>query len=201
MPSNLECPLCGISKKPWFKFCWECSEKEKKKPKCEVCGVEVQEGHGLCLTHWKERENEKKRLSNIKSFEKKKEEEFREKYEGKYYFDQIPFKSKSEVIIYLFLTQNGLRPLYEQEMNFNGHCYHPDFVINHQNDTIIIEHFGVNEESYVNGKNQKIKEYEKLCSEIDNFHFVYTVEDDLTNLKDKLGKKLNNTPIKKPLWK
>lgn len=199
--SNLDCPKCGAIKKPWFKLCWECSEIEKKKPKCEVCGIDVQEGHGLCLVHWRERQNEKDDLNRIKHVEKKKEEEFREKYEGKYYFDQIPFKSKSEVIVYLFLKSNGLHPLYEEEMNFNGHCYHPDFVINNSNHTIIVEHFGKNDENYKKLMEEKIKEYQKLCKESNNFHFIYSTESDLNNLKDKLGKKLNTTPLNRPLWK
>lgn len=202
MNNSNTCPNCENPKKSWFKLCWDCSEKEKKKPKCEVCGIDVKEGHGLCLEHWKEREAEKKKLNQIKYVEKKKQEDFREKYKGKYHFDQIPFKSKSEVIVYLFLIQNGFRPLYEQEMNFDKHCYHPDFVIHDSNDnTIIIEHFGRNEENYINGMKQKIKVYKKLCDERENFYFISTTEDDLVNLKDKLGKKLNKTPLAKPLWK
>ncbi|MBW6442325.1 zinc ribbon domain-containing protein [Patescibacteria group bacterium] len=194
------CPKCGNQKKPWFNYCWECSQKEKQKPKCEVCGAEVQEGHNLCKIHWLERQQEEKKIKQIKFVENKKEEEFREKYKGKYYFNQIPFKSKSEVIIYLFLVQNKLHPLYEEEMNFDGHCYHPDFVINDGNETIIIEHFGRNEEKYANVMKEKISGYEKLCSEQDNFSFVCTTEEDLSNLKDKLGKKLNKTSLKRPLW-
>ena len=200
--SKTICPKCGNPKKPWFKLCWDCSEKEKQRPKCEVCGKEVQEGHSLCLEHWKERETAKKKLNQIKFVETKKQEEFREKYKGKYYINQIPFKSKSEVIIYLFLVQNELHPLYEEEMNFNDHCYHPDFIVNDKNNnTIIIEHFGLKEENYVNGMKEKTKEYEKLCKEKENFYFVSTTEDDLSNLKDKLGKKLNQTPLKKVMWK
>jgi len=200
--SKIECPNCGLSKKPWFKLCWDCSEKEKQKPKCDVCGIDVKKGHGLCLEHWREKEAEKKKLSQIKFVGDKKQKEFREKYKGKYYFNQIPFKSKSEVIVYLFLRHNGLHPLYEEEMNFNGHTYHPDFTINDENNkTIIIEHFGRKEESYLNSMKEKIKEYEKLCQQEENFHFLWTTEDDLINLKDKLGKKLNNTPLKKPQWK
>lgn len=200
--NSLECPNCGKPKKPWFKLCWDCSEKEKQKPKCEVCGKEIQEKHKLCLKHWQERETEKKKLNQIEFVERKKKEEFREKYEGKYYINQIPFKSKSEVIIYMFLVQNGLHPLYEEEMNFNGHCYHPDFTIDDKNgNTLIIEHFGINEEKYLKVMNGKIEEYEKLCGKEENFYFVWTTEKDLSNLKDKLGKKLNKTPWSNPRWR
>jgi hypothetical protein len=40
-----KCPICGKQKKPWFELCWICMEKEKQKPKCEICGIEVPEGH------------------------------------------------------------------------------------------------------------------------------------------------------------
>tara|TARA_R110000772_G_scaffold33146_4_gene80805 strand:- start:623 stop:781 length:159 start_codon:yes stop_codon:yes gene_type:complete len=44
-------------------------------------------------------------------------------------------------------------------------------------------------------------EFKKLCSENQNFYFVSTEEHDMFNLKDILGKKLNQTPLKKALWK
>ena len=50
------CPNCGNPKKPWFALCWECSEEEKQKPKCEICGIDIPEGHNLCKTHWKEKQ-------------------------------------------------------------------------------------------------------------------------------------------------
>ena len=139
--TSITCPKCGNQKKPWFKLCWDCSEKEKQKPKCEVCGKEIKERHKLCLEHWKEKEEAKKKLGQIQFVEEKKKEEFREKYQGKYYINQIPFKSKSEVIIYLFLVRNGLHPLYEEEMNFDGHCYHLDFVVHDKNNNTIIIFF------------------------------------------------------------
>ncbi len=196
-----QCENCGKPTKAWFKLCYECSMQEKQKPKCEVCGDEVQEGQYLCLKHWKEKQEAKKKLKQIEFVESKKKEEFREKYEGKYDFNCIPFKSKSEVIIYLFLSQNGFRPLYEETMNLNGHCYHPDFIIDEGENTIILEHFGKNEAPYVRAMKEKIEEYQKLCKEHKNFYFVWTTEEDLTNLKVKLGAKLNKTPITRPRWK
>lgn len=192
------CPNCGNLKKPWFKLCYDCSIKEKQKPKCEVCGVEIQEGHDLCLEHWKEKQEEKKKLKQIKYVESKKKKEFREKYEGKYDFNCIPFKSKSEVIIYLFLLQNGLHPFYEETMSFNGHEYHPDFIVEEGDNTIIIEHFGRNESQYLNQMNEKIEQYKKLCKDNENFFFLWTTEEDLSNLKVKLGAKLNKNPLERP---
>ena len=195
------CEICGTSIKPWFKLCYDCSIKEKQRPKCEVCGSETQEGHDLCLEHWKEKQNEKKSLKKIEFIENKKKLEFREKYEGKYDFNCIPFKSKSEVIIYLFLIQNNLHPFYEETINFNGHSYHPDFILEDGDNTIILEHFGKKEVDYINIMNEKIEEYKKLCKEHKHFYFIWTTEEDLTNLKVKLGSKLNKTPLLKPRWK
>jgi predicted amidophosphoribosyltransferase len=80
-----KCPSCGKPKKAWFKLCYECNEKEKQKPTCEVCGIEVPEGHFLCKPHWQERQDEKKDLNKLKYVKTRKEQEFKEKFEGKYY--------------------------------------------------------------------------------------------------------------------
>ena len=82
-----KCPSCGKPKKAWFKLCYDCNEKEKQKPTCEVCGIEVPEGHFLCKPHWQERQEEKKDLNKIKYVKNRKEQEFKEKFEGKYYFN------------------------------------------------------------------------------------------------------------------
>ena len=71
MDKNI-CPNCGNDKKPWFALCWNCSEKEKQKPKCEVCGIEVPEGHTLCKAHWKEKFEDKKQLNSIDYVKNKK---------------------------------------------------------------------------------------------------------------------------------
>ena len=59
------CPNCGKAKKPWFALCWDCTEKEKQKPRCEVCNIVVPEGHHLCKAHWKEKFEDKKKLQSI----------------------------------------------------------------------------------------------------------------------------------------
>lgn len=39
MPSDTNsCPECGRPKKRWFPLCYDCSEKEKQRPRCEICG-------------------------------------------------------------------------------------------------------------------------------------------------------------------
>jgi hypothetical protein len=55
MSASTVFPNCGKPKKPWFNLCYDCNLKENQKPTCEVCGIEVEEGHYLCLKHWQER--------------------------------------------------------------------------------------------------------------------------------------------------
>ena len=45
------CEICGDKVRPWFKQCFDCTEKEKQKPTCEICGIEVPEGLNLCKPH------------------------------------------------------------------------------------------------------------------------------------------------------
>ena len=196
------CPQCGKTKKAWFKLCWDCTEKEKQKPRCEVCNIEIPEGHTLCKEHWKEKFDEQKKLKSIDFIKTKKETEFKEKFEGKFYFNSQKVKSKSELLICYFLTANGLSFQYEPSMDLGGKDIRPDFVIDDQKgNTIIIEHFGMDTDDYKSKRQQKETEYKKLCDTNKEFHFVSTDEDDIYNLKDKLGKKLNQTPLKKVLWK
>lgn len=195
------CPKCGKSKKPWFPLCWDCTTKETQKPKCEICDVEVPEGHTLCKEHWKEKFEDKKKIKSIEYVKTKKEIEFKEKFEGKFYFNSQKVKSKSELLICYFLTANGINFQYEPLMTLDKEI-RPDFVIDDQKgNTIILEHFGLNDEGYIKKREAKEAEFKKLCSENLQFYFVSTDEDDIFNLKDKLGKKLNETPLKKVLWK
>lgn len=196
-----KCPNCGKTKKHWFPLCWDCTEKEKQKPRCEICNVEVPEGHTLCKTHWIEKNEVKKKIKSIEYVKVKKEIEFKEKFEGKYYFNSQKVKSKSELLICYFLTANGIQFQYEPLMNLSKEI-RPDFVIDDQKgNTIILEHFGMDNEDYLKKRKEKEEEYKKLCQENSTFFFVSTDEDDIYNLKDRLGKKLNETPIKKVIWK
>ena len=196
-----KCPNCGKAKKTWFPLCWECTEKEKQQPKCEICNIDVPEGHTLCKTHWLERNDEKKKIRSIEYVKTKKEIEFKEKFEGKYYFNSQKVKSKSELLICYFLTTNGLIFHYEPSMTLEKEI-RPDFVIDDQKgNMIIIEHFGLNDIDYQRKRADKEKEYSKLCSMHSNFHFLSTDEEDMYNLKERLGKKLNNTPLKRAMWK
>ncbi|MEI9945803.1 MAG: hypothetical protein WDN26_16480 [Chitinophagaceae bacterium] len=200
MDKNI-CPECGNPKKPWFALCWECSELEKLISRCEVCGVEVPEDHTLCRTHWKEKFEGKKEIQRIDYVKTKKETEFKEKFEGKYYFNSQKVKSKSELLICYFLTANGIHFQYEPVMTLSKE-FRPDFVIDDQNgNTIILEHFGLENSDYILRREAKEKEYKKLCSKYPNFFFIWTDESDIYNLKERLGKKLNGTPIKKVMWK
>ncbi len=195
------CPSCGNEKKPWFALCWSCSEKEKQKPRCEVCNIDVPQGHTLCKVHWKEKFDERRQLQTIDYVKNKKVTEFKEKFEGKYYFNSQKVKSKSELLICYFLTANGINFQYEPLMTLEKEI-RPDFVIDDQKGNIIIlEHFGMDDESYLANKKLKERGYKKLCSENSYFFFVSTDEEDMYNLKDKLGIKLNKTPLRKAIWK
>ena len=66
---------------------------------------------------------------------------------------------------------------------------------------IIIEHFGIDDVAYNKKRDKKIKEYEKLCNENKNWFFIWTTEEDMYNLKDRFGKKLNETPLSRIMWK
>lgn len=195
------CPICGNAKKSWFALCWDCSEKEKQKPRCEVCGIEVPEGHTLCKVHWKEKFDDKKQLKSIEYVKSKKETEFKQKFEGKYYFNSQMVKSKSELLICYFLTTNGISFQYEPLLTLDKEI-RPDFVIDdHKGNTIILEHFGMDDPAYNSKRDIKEQGYRKLCLEQTNFFFISTDEEDIYNLKDKLGVKLNLTPLKRAMWK
>jgi len=195
------CPNCGKPKKPWFHLCWECTEKEKQKPKCEVCGVEIPEGHTLCKPHWIEKNEGKRKLQSIDYVKTKKEIEFKEKFEGKFYFNSQKVKSKSELLICYFLSANGVNFQYEPTLSLEKE-FRPDFVIDDlRGNNIIIEHFGMDEDNYNKKRAEKESEYKKLCEKDQTFHFICTDEEDIFNLKDKLGKKLNQTPLKRVLCK
>lgn len=196
-----KCPKCGKPKKPWFEFCWDCNLAEKQKPKCEVCGIDVPEGHYLCKEHWKERQEGKKDINKLKYVKSRKEQEFKEKFEGKFYFNSQQIKSKSELLICYFMEANGVQFQYEPPMDINGPL-RPDFVLlDGKGHYIILEHFGGDDKEYTKRKNEKIQKYTTLCQNNKDFYFIWTTEEDMFNLKEHLGKKLNNTPLKKALWK
>jgi predicted nuclease of restriction endonuclease-like RecB superfamily len=196
-----KCDNCGKPVKSWFKLCADCNKKEKQRPSCEICGIGVPENHTLCKTHWLEREQEKKKLKQIDYVKIKKEVDFREKFEGKYYFNGQKVKSKSELLMLYFFEANNITAQYETPIYLGEKEYRPDFIICNGESQVIVEHFGMDEENYNKRQEAKIKEYEKLCGDNDGWYFIWTDENDMFNLKDKLGKKLNTTPLKKIMWK
>ena len=111
-------------------------------------------------------------------------------------------KSKSELLICYFLSANQVQFAYEPAMTINGKEIRPDFVLDDgRGNSIIIEHFGLDDEEYKKKKKTKTEAYKELCKNDSQFYFVDTTEEDIYNLKDKLGKKLNTTPLKKVMWK
>ncbi len=199
--SKTICPRCGNPKKPWFELCFECNEKEKQKPTCEVCGKSVPEGHHLCKEHWLEKQEEKKKLKQIDYVREKKETDFRDKFDRKFYFNGQKVRSKAELLLLYFFEANGLHPRYEDLLTLEEKEYRPDFVIEDGDNIIIIEHFGLDNYNYNEKREKKIKAYEKWCNKNKNWFFIWTDENDMYNLKDTLGKKLNGTPLKKARWK
>lgn len=198
--AKMVCPKCGKPKRAWFNLCFECSEKEKKKPTCEVCEIEVPEGHNLCKTHWTEKQEQQKKLKQIDYVKTKKELDFKDKFEGKFYFNGQKLKSKAELILSYFFAANGINAQYETLLDIEGTPYRPDFIICEGESIIIVEHFGGDSEDYNKKRAQKEKDYAKLLKD-PHWFFVWTDENDMYNLKDNLGKKLNKTPLKKVMWK
>ena len=174
--------------KPWFKLCFDCNQKLKQTPSCEQCNLAIPEGHTLCKVHWKEKQD------------KLTKNNFRDKFEGRFYFNGMKVKSKSELLLLYFFEANELHPRYEDLIMFNEHEYRPDFIVEKADDIVIIEHFGLNGEDYEKRKELKIKDYTKLCKD-SHWFFISTDESDMYNLKETLGKKLNQTPLKKVRWK
>jgi len=137
----------------------------------------------------------------LKYVKTRKEQEFKEKFEGKYYFNSQRVKSKSELLICYFLEANRVQFQYEPLMDIDGEI-RPDFVLSDgKGNYVILEHFGMDDKEYTRKKDEKIKKYKMLCENHHNFFCKYTDEDDMYNLKDRLGKKLNETPLKQALWK
>jgi predicted nuclease of restriction endonuclease-like RecB superfamily len=110
-------------------------------------------------------------------------------------------KSKSELLICYFLEANGVQFQYEPTMDIQGIMY-PDFVLQDtKGNYVILEHFGLADEGYVKRKKEKIRKYKSLCNGENEFSLITTSEEDIFNLKERLGKKINETPLKKAYWK
>ena len=191
------CPKCGKEKKPLFRLCYDCFLKEKQKPRCRVCGKEIQPGHDLCTEHYKQIQEETVQQAQAA------EKDCSKDYQGTYEFNTIKFRSKSELIIYLFLEANGLQVRYQDSISVGDIECHPSFIIEipDSDDIIILEHFGLKNRYYTCDVEDKKQRFVELAKKDQRFHFIYTTEDDLFNLKIKLGSKLNNTPLQRPCWR
>ncbi len=197
--NSSSCPKCGNYKKPWFNLCFDCNKKENQKPSCEICGIEIPEGHYLCKNHWSEKKNEERKIKQIDYVKEKKETDFRSKFEGKYHSPFGKVKSKSELLIAYFLHLNGLTVNYEMQMDIEGQTLRPDFVIEDgKGNFIILEHFG----SEQSNEKWKLSIYKKFCEKNPDCFFIHTREKDIYNLKDCLGSKFNKqTPLHKSIWR
>ena len=116
------------------------------------------------------------------------------------------FKSKSEVIIYMFLKFNGLHNIiYEQMIAIEEKTYYPDFTVFEKVDgkekSVIIEYFGLDDREYLRKAEEKKNIYKEFCKVNDEIEFIWVNEQDMENLKDRLGKKLNGTCLKRTMWK
>lgn len=201
--SQNKCPNCNKFKKPWFELCWECTEKENKKPTCDICGTKVPEGHNLCKKHWLEKQEASKKIKKAEFIKEKISENFKEKFEGKFNSPYGKVKSKSELLLTYFFYSNGLsKVLYEKSL-FLEKEYKPDFTIEDEKGNVIIfEHFSEMDEKYIEKMKQKINSYENFCKKNKECYFIYSLEKDLNNLSDNIGRLFNEkTPIKKAIWK
>jgi len=61
MDKNLY-PVPDNNKKTWFGLFWNWPAKEKVK--CELCGIEIPEGHRFCNAHWKEKFDDQRQLES-----------------------------------------------------------------------------------------------------------------------------------------
>ena len=66
-----------------------------------------------CEENIEDQEEENNQQIQLNSFKPKEKIEFKEKFEGKYYFNSQKVKSKSELLICYFLTANGINFSYE----------------------------------------------------------------------------------------
>ncbi|MCD4770834.1 hypothetical protein K8R30_00275 [archaeon] len=200
-----KCPNCGENKKPWFPLCWKCSEKEKNKPICEKCGKHTSNGKPLCLDCWKEKEEAKKEIKKVDYVKKTKVKDYKKNFESGKIYDS-PFgkvRSKSELIIAIFLHANDFKKIeYEKTLFINDVYYKPDFIIQEDNKTVILEHFGMSgDEDYDKNMEHKKEIFTKYCKENEGIEFIYTTEEDIKNIKDKLGYRFNkNTSIHRDMW-
>jgi hypothetical protein len=87
----------------------------------------------------------------------------------RYYNNNQKIKSKSELLICYFLSANQVQFAYEPAMTINEKEIRPDFVFDDgKGNSIIIEHFGLDNEEYKKKKNIK----PELCPDIPLIPFL-----------------------------
>lgn len=141
-------------------------------------------------------------VTTLPAFKPAIKKEFKETFgDGQFFYDGNYYRSKSELIIALFLKANNIRFEYEARLNLNKE-FRPDFLIeDDRGNKIILEHFGLDNEGYLKSKEYKAAEYERLCKSDRTYFFITTDEIDIENLNERLGRKLDKTPLKRPRWK
>ena len=104
---------------------------------------------------------------------------------GRRYMAHAGFRvrSKAEKIIADFLTQSGIKFLYEPPLRVAGILMHPDFYLTDY--ALPYEHFGLNTELYLRAAELKIMRYYEAGAP-----FMYTTFNDEPDIEDVIVDKL-----------
>lgn len=100
----------------------------------------------------------------------------------------IRVRSKAEKIIADFLTDSGVRFLYEPLLKVRGHRMRPDFYLIDYG--IVYEHFGLDSGNYLRGAETKIALYRTA-----GIRFMYTTLRDETNIEGVIVRELAATTL------
>ena len=79
-------------------------------------------------------------------------------------------------------------------MTLEDSALRPDFILTDtKGNMVILEHFGLDEAKYNARRKEKVTKYNQFCDNNEECYFIETDENDMFNLKEKLGKKLNSS--------